>query len=108
MQAIDAYQAQMAHARSPHDFLKAVKKSKETQTDILNKLDELLDILDKEAQYQNKISNITLSEANKRFSNSILRLCGRTKKQNISETDLNKSVENLRAKIRDLANYSFR
>ena len=28
MQAIDAYQAQMAHARSPHDFLKAVKKVK--------------------------------------------------------------------------------
>lgn len=108
MQAIDAYQAQMAHARSPHDFLKAVKKSEETQSYILKKLDELLDILDKEVRYQDKISDITLSGANKRFSNSILKLCGRTKKESISETDLNKSVENLRAKIRDLANYSFR
>lgn len=108
MQAISAYQAQMAHARSPHDFLKAVKKSDKNQSDILEKLDELLNILDKEAQYQDKISNVTISSANNKFSNSILKLCNRVKKQGISETDLNKSVENLRTTIRDLANYSFR
>ena len=95
------------HVGSLKSRLYLLKKQK-NQSDILKKLDELLDILDKEARYQNKISDITLSGANKRFSNSILKLCGRTKKQSISETDLNKSVENLRAKIRDLADYSFR
>nr|WP_314871120.1 hypothetical protein [uncultured Campylobacter sp.] len=108
MQAISAYQAQMAHARSPYDFLKAVKKSDKNQSDILEKLDELLNILDKEAQYQDKISKVTISSANNKFSNSILKLCNRVKKQGISETNLNKSIENLRAKIRDLADYSFR